>query len=171
MRNNARNRLGWQSQTYRVYEEAPVIIRIDQSDEVPIYLQIRNQIIEGIARGELSPGDSLPSVRQLAADLGINLHTVNKAYAVLRDEGYVAMRGRKGAFIANEQSIGAPSHQTIDDERMASGIYRLALEHRARGGTPESFIVIAKSQVKRAFESERDSRSKGSLSQKEVGND
>lgn len=148
-----------------------MIIRIDQSDEAPIYLQIRDQIIEGIARGELSPGDSLPSVRQLAADLGINLHTINKAYAVLRDEGYVAMRGRKGAFIANEQSIGAPSHQTIDDERMASGIYRLALEHRARGGTPESFMVIAKSQVKRAFESERDSRNKGSLSQKEVGND
>ena len=98
-----------------------MVIRIDQSDEVPIYLQIRNQIIEGIARGELSSGDSLPSVRQLAADLGINLHTVNKAYAVLRDEGYVAMRGRKGAFIANAQSIGAPSHQTIDDERMASG--------------------------------------------------
>ena len=56
-----------------------MIIRIDQSDEDPIYLQIRDQIIEGIARGELSPGDGLPSVRQLAADLGINLHTVNKA--------------------------------------------------------------------------------------------
>ena len=141
-----------------------MVIRIDQSDEVPIYLQIRDQIIEGIARGELSSGDSLPSVRQLAADLGINLHTVNKAYAVLRDEGYVAMRGRKGAFIANAQSIGAPSHQTIDDERMA-------IEHRARGGTPESFMAIAKSQVAHAFEIEDPSNSKGNLPPKEVGND
>ena len=148
-----------------------MVIRIDQSDEAPIYLQIRDQIIEGVARGELSPGDSLPSVRQLAADLGINLHTVNKAYAVLRDEGYVAMRGRKGAFIANAQSIGAPSHQTIDDERMASGIHRLALEHRARGGTPESFMAIAKSQVAHAFEIEDPSNSKGNLPPKEVGND
>lgn len=148
-----------------------MVIRIDQSDEAPIYLQIRDQIIEGIARGELSSGDSLPSVRQLAADLGINLHTVNKAYAVLRDEGYVAMRGRKGAFIANAQSIGAPSHQTIGDERMASGIYRLALEHRARGGTPESFMTIAKSQVAHAFETEDPSNSKGNLPPKEVGND
>lgn len=86
-------------------------------------------------------------------------------------KGYVAMRGRKGAFIANAQSIGAPSHQTIDDERMASGIYRLALEHRARGGTPESFMVIAKSQVAHAFEIEDPSNSKGNLPPKEVGND
>ena len=77
-----------------------MILRIDQASPDPIYLQIRNQIVEGIARGELVAGDSLPSVRALASDLGINLHTVNKAYAVLRDEGYVAMRGRSGAFIA-----------------------------------------------------------------------
>ena len=148
-----------------------MVIRIDQSDEALIYLQIRNQIIEGIARGELSPGDSLPSVRQLAADLGINLHTVNKAYAVLRDEGYVAMRGRKGAVIANAQSIGAPSHQTIGGERIASEIYRLALEHRARGGTPESFMAIAKCQVAHAFEIDDSSSAKEPLSPKEVGND
>ena len=148
-----------------------MVFTIDFNSDEAIYVQLCNQIITCIAMDEMHEGDILPSVRQLAEVVGVNMHTVNKAYAVLRDEGYVAMRGRKGAFIANEQSIGAPSHQTIDDERMASGIYRLALEHRARGGTPESFIVIAKSQVKRAFESERDSRSKGSLSQKEVGND
>ena len=77
-----------------------MIIRIDQSDEAPIYLQIRDRIIEGIARGELSPGDSLPSVRQLAADLGINLHTVNKAYSVLKQEGFLRVDRRRGAVIA-----------------------------------------------------------------------
>lgn len=54
---------------------------------------------------------------------------------------------------------------------MASGIYRLALEHRARGGTPESFMAIAKSQVAHAFEIEDPSNSKGNLPPKEVGND
>ena len=77
-----------------------MVIRIGQSDEVPIYLQIRDQIIEGIARGELSSGDSLPSVRQLAADLGINLHTVNKAYSVLKQEGFLRVDRRRGAVIA-----------------------------------------------------------------------
>lgn len=62
------------------------IVVNDMVDE-PLYMQIRSQIIAGIARGDLAAGDALPSVRRLASDLGINLHTVNKAYAVLRDEG------------------------------------------------------------------------------------
>ena len=78
-----------------------MVIRIDQKSEEPLYLQIRSQIIAAIATGELVPGTALPSVRALASDLGINLHTVNKAYAVLRDEGYVLMRGRSGAYIAD----------------------------------------------------------------------
>ena len=75
------------------------IVVNDMVDE-PLYMQIRSQIIAGIARGDLTAGDALPSVRRLASDLGINLHTVNKAYAVLRDEGYIVVRGRAGAFIA-----------------------------------------------------------------------
>ncbi|MEG0758409.1 MAG: GntR family transcriptional regulator, partial [Raoultibacter sp.] len=59
-----------------------MIIRIDQRSTEPLYLQLRSQIIASIAQGDLVPGDVLPSVRSLANDLGINLHTVNKAYAV-----------------------------------------------------------------------------------------
>ena len=81
-----------------------MIIRINQTAGVPLYMQIRDQLVEAIARGELRPGDGLPSVRRLANDLGINLHTVNKAYAVLRDEGYLVMRGRSGAFVADGES-------------------------------------------------------------------
>ena len=81
----------------------PVVI--DQMSEEPIYRQIRAQVIEAIATGELSPGDPLPSVRSLARDLGVNLHTVNKAYAVLRDEGYLIMRGRSGAFVADADVV------------------------------------------------------------------
>ena len=71
-----------------------MLIAVDAAAAEPLYLQIRNQIVAGIATGQLESGQSLPSVRSLASDLGINLHTVNKAYAVLRDEGYVRMRGR-----------------------------------------------------------------------------
>ena len=77
-----------------------MFVRIDQALDVPLYQQLRNEIVRGIAQEELAPGDALPSVRNLASDLGINLHTVNKAYALLRDEGYVEMKGRKGAFVA-----------------------------------------------------------------------
>lgn len=79
------------------------IVVNDMVDE-PLYMQIRSQIIAGIARGDLTAGDALPSVRRLASDLGINLHTVNKAYAVLRDEGYIVVRGRAGAFIAGHRA-------------------------------------------------------------------
>lgn len=78
-----------------------MIIRIDQMDRMPVYQQIRNQIVAAIGQGELCPADRLPSVRSLASDLGINIHTVNKAYAVLRDEGYLFMRGRSGAIVAD----------------------------------------------------------------------
>lgn len=81
-------------------EEADkMLIEIDfQSDEA-IYMQLRNQIIMGIATAMLQEGDTLPSVRQMADDIGINMHTVNKAYTVLRQEGFVTIDRRKGAVI------------------------------------------------------------------------
>lgn len=76
-----------------------MILKIDFESEMPIYEQLRRQIIEGIAKGELNTGEELPSVRQLAEDIGINLHTVNKAYNVLKDEGYLVIDRRKGAMV------------------------------------------------------------------------
>ena len=77
-----------------------VMIEIDfQSDEA-IYIQLRNQIILGIATSTLQEGEALPSVRQLADDIGVNMHTVNKAYSVLRQEGFLRLDRRKGAVIA-----------------------------------------------------------------------
>ena len=81
-------------------EAALMIIEIDfQSDEA-IYMQLRNQIILSIATSVLREGDALPSVRQLADDIGINMHTVNKAYSVLRQEGFVTIDRRRGAVIS-----------------------------------------------------------------------
>lgn len=77
-----------------------MVIEIDFNSEEALYLQLRNQIILGIATSRLREGEALPSIRQLADDIGINMHTVNKAYAVLRQEGFVKLDRRKGAVIA-----------------------------------------------------------------------
>ena len=77
-----------------------MIIEIDFNSDEALYLQLRNQIILGIATSRFHEGDYLPSVRQLADSIGINMHTVNKAYTVLRQEGFVKVDRRKGAVIA-----------------------------------------------------------------------
>ena len=77
-----------------------MIIEIDFSSDEAIYIQLCNQIIMGIATGQLKVGETLPSVRQLADTIGINMHTVNKAYSVLKQEGFLTIDRRKGAVIA-----------------------------------------------------------------------
>ena len=77
-----------------------MIIEIDFNSEEALYLQLRNQIILGIATARFQEGDTLPSVRQLADEIGINMHTVNKAYTVLKQEGFVKVDRRRGAVIA-----------------------------------------------------------------------
>lgn len=77
-----------------------MIIEIDFNSEEALYMQLRNQIILGIATNRFQEGDTLPSVRSLAGSIGINMHTVNKAYTVLKQEGYVKVDRRKGAVIA-----------------------------------------------------------------------
>ena len=128
-----------------------MVIRIDQKAEEPLYLQIRSQIIAAIATGELVPGTALPSVRALASDLGINLHTVNKAYAVLRDEGYVLMRGRSGAYIADPCEDDRADRAQIELAKMEDGLFELALAHRARGGSWGEFLECAQRQAARAY--------------------
>nr|WP_042357122.1 GntR family transcriptional regulator [Bacillus rubiinfantis] len=76
-----------------------MFITLDLESEEPIYTQLMHQIIEGIAKKELKPGEALPSVRSLAADLGINLHTVNKAYQQLKQEGFILIHRQKGVVI------------------------------------------------------------------------
>ena len=76
-----------------------MLIEIDFNSDEAIYMQLTNQIIMGIATSRLREGDALPSVRQLADTIGINMHTVNKAYSVLRQGGFVTIDRRKGAVV------------------------------------------------------------------------
>lgn len=77
-----------------------LVFEIDFHSDEALYTQLCNQIIIGIAKEMVHEGDALPSVRQLADTVGINMHTVNKAYTVLKQEGYVKVDRRKGAIIA-----------------------------------------------------------------------
>ena len=77
-----------------------MLIEVDFDSDEAIYVQLCNQIILGIATSVIHEGDSLPSVRQLANTIGVNMHTVNKAYSVLKQEGYISLDKRRGAVIA-----------------------------------------------------------------------
>ena len=77
-----------------------MLIEIDFDSDEAIYVQLCNQIIMGIATSVIREGDSLPSVRQLADMIGVNMHTVNKAYSVLKREGYISLDKRRCAVIA-----------------------------------------------------------------------
>ena len=77
-----------------------MFIEIDFNSDEAIYIQLCNQIIMGIATEQRKVGDPLPSVRQLADTIGINMHTVNKAYSVLRQEGFLTIDRRRGAMIS-----------------------------------------------------------------------
>ena len=90
-----------------------MIIEIEFNSDEALYLQLRNQIILGIATSRIREGDELPSVRQLAGDIGINMHTVNKAYTVLRQEGFVKVDRRRGAVV----SIDADRMETVKELR------------------------------------------------------
>lgn len=79
-----------------------MIIHVDFDSDEAIYIQLRNQIVIGIATNQLQDGESLPSVRQLADNLGVNMHTVNKAYSILKQDGYLKLDRRRGAYICVE---------------------------------------------------------------------
>lgn len=92
-----------------------MIIEVDFNSDEAIYVQLCNQIIIGIAASAIREGDSLPSVRQLADTIGVNMHTVNKAYSVLKREGYISLDKRRGAVIA----IDADKIEQLNEMRRA----------------------------------------------------
>lgn len=111
-----------------------VIILNDDSD-VPVYLQIRNQIIIGISDGRLAPGEKLPTVRALAEEIGINSMTVNKAYQLLKQEGYILTDKRNGARVRESfEKRGGLSPQT------GAQLQRIISEAKISGMSKEDFF-------------------------------
>ena len=103
-----------------------MILQFDFSSDVPIYLQLRNQIVIGIGSGKLKQGDKLPTVRALAEESGINVMTVSKAYNLLKQEGYIVTDRRKGAVVAYQSTAPVVKEETVNALRLHLHELRLA---------------------------------------------
>jgi DNA-binding transcriptional regulator YhcF (GntR family) len=117
-----------------------MLLQLDFSSIVPIYMQIRNQIVMGIADGGLPPGEKLPTIRALADESGINMMTVNKAYQLLKQEGYIAADRRSGAVV-----IGQSFSKNDIPEKTKSELKLLISEAKLKGVTRDSFLKLAAS--------------------------
>ncbi len=124
--------------TVRTKKVMAVIIRLDMQSELPIYTQLVNQIIEGIASGRLKPGEPLPSVRSLASDIGINLHTVNKAYTLLKQDGFILVHRQKGVVINPD---GMPGITEDYRSKMSGELKPIAAEAICRGMNREQLLL------------------------------
>lgn len=93
-----------------------MIIELDMNSSTPIYVQLRNQIVMGIGCGELKLGESLPTVRQLAQDIGVNTMTVNKAYQILKTEGYIKIDRRHGAIVSDNIDMDIVFREKLENE-------------------------------------------------------
>jgi GntR family transcriptional regulator len=100
-----------------------MLIRIDPGDSRPLYEQIELQVRAAIGDGSLTAGERLPPARELAEDIGVNVHTVLRAYGSLRDAGLIALRPRRGAVV----SATSPPRQQL--AAMARGLIEQAREH------------------------------------------
>mgnify|MGYP002869723317 CR=1 FL=1 len=112
-----------------------MIIKIDELSDIPIYLQIRNQIVMGISGGELAAGEQLPTVRALALEMGINTMTVSKAYQLLKTEGYIMTDRKNGARVRME----IQKHASIPEANKTE-LRRIVSEARI-SGVPKSEIM------------------------------
>jgi len=101
-----------------------MIIRIDEYSDVPIYMQIRNQIVMGISSGELKAGEQLPTVRALALEIGINTMTVSKTYQMLKNEGYIMTDRKNGARVRENKT----ELRRIVSESRLSGVPKAELK-------------------------------------------
>lgn len=114
-----------------------MIIRLDMTSEVPIYVQLRNAIVVGIGKGELVPGEGLPTVRQMAEDLGVNTMTVNKAYAILKNEGFIEIDRRHGARINPQKDKFGVFREKAEEELLL-----LIAEATVRGLEKSEFMEL-----------------------------
>jgi GntR family transcriptional regulator len=110
------------------------LISVDTGSPVPVYEQIRHQVVSMVGSGVMAPGSPLPTIRQLAADLGLAKGTVNKAYETLMRDGVIVSRGRHGSFISEVPPKLQPAEQR---ERLAAAAYDFALVANQLGVTVE----------------------------------
>ena len=112
-----------------------MIIKINTKSETPIYLQLRNEVVKGIGKGEFERGESLPTVRQMAMELGVNTMTVSKAYQLLKAEGFIETDRRKGTVVCNLRDSRRSSDGEFQEKRAEATI---------RGMNQNDFIELCR---------------------------
>lgn len=114
-----------------------MLISLDIGSSIPIYVQLRNQIVTGIGKGELKEGEHLPTVRQLAEDAGVNTMTVNKAYQLLKVEGFIVIDRRRGATVSPVQQWDERYR-----EKLTAELELLSAEARMKGIGRAEFLGL-----------------------------
>lgn len=105
------------------------LLVISQADPRPLYLQVKEQLRHRIAVGELSPGDELPSIRQLAADIRVSVITIKRAYLELELEGVIQTRQGRGSFVADRAGLGDSLKEQELDQHLAAASHVASLLH------------------------------------------
>src|SRR5690625_4607815 len=128
-------------------------IQLDFESEIPIYEQLKNEIIIGIAKKQFLPGDRLPSVRALAGDIGINLHTVNKAYQQLKQEGFLLIHRQRGVVIHPD---GPPQADETYEQELHMMLKPVIAESICKGMPKELFEQLITSIYTQLQEEDED---------------
>ncbi|MEM0155898.1 MAG: GntR family transcriptional regulator [Thermoplasmataceae archaeon] len=123
--------------------EKGLFIKVEFNSDIPLYQQIRDQIVEAIANGSLREGQIIPSARAMAKNLEINYHTVNKAYNILTLEGFISMNSKKQLLVL--PASGAQVKRFLDD--WSSVEISLINEARAMGFQPDKIMELLKKLV------------------------
>lgn len=116
-----------------------MLLQLDFGSDVPIYMQIRNQIVLGIADGRLQPGERLPTIRALANECGVNTMTVNKAYARLKQEAFIEADRRSGAVVRMPAGVRRAGDESLP--RRAQEALRLAIAEAKLAGMNREALV------------------------------
>ena len=116
-----------------------MLLSLDFSSDIPIYQQIRNQIIIAISDGKLLPGDQLPTIRNLADQSGINMMTVSKAYQLLKQEGYITADRRNGAKVAPRNASSSEIPRILHNE-----LQLLISQFHLQGVKEDQFLFLCK---------------------------
>ena len=117
-----------------------MLINLDYSSDIPIYVQLRNEIVKAIGANHLKDGEALPTVRALANDLHVNAMTVNKTYAILKQEGFIEIDRRHGAKVKRQGSCSLRYQKKLESE-----LELLAAEANAKGMSEADFLKMCQS--------------------------
>lgn len=120
-------------------------LEVDVESGVPIYMQLVDRIKQMVASGQLQPGEQLPTMRQLAADLRINYNTVGRAYLLLDQEGVISTQQGRGTYVASR--LGEAELQKLRMDKLRSMLGQVIREAVALGYQRQEIAQVTGEQL------------------------